>query len=556
MEKVSASGHDILSVGTKNTGKCVILRTGEPGTQSDFQDLLRDSLIRRFIANSWTVYTVNGEGPGPMTGGEGEAPHPKCEFVKIDSVVIMHKGTAPQPIPGQWTLLTAGALVVRHVVHEAFRNINVIGTAALAEGGWWATSGLRGRGKMGELAVTVSRASWPDPDATEYLAEFTNVYYFRADDAGLYQPHKVQTHPNENPATIAGEGQPSERVNCPLPDLATEQRYSTDKCRPPASAAVIREATIDVSPKTISKCIKSAEFTIAGRGLVVNKDDYELGTVPATGFEPAALTNLGTDDYGRVRQAIHVKFTGLQDANQGLDSVPFTVTTQNGVYVAAVSVGGTCPTTPAAKPEAAKITNVTSSDGQIEVTFSPPTSVKVKGYTAKATYKDKNKSDVLQMDGEPDAKKIDIPKCTDGLIYGVSLEVIPTTGKATTVDYANPIKCSTSPAVTAAPSSPPAAPTNVEAKGQPGGKIVVTFEAGAAGSGAAVIKYVAAAAPKTPKKGESSPITITGSTPDNKVAPISLSGCVAATRYAVSVIAAAGSVISDPAIVDSVDCIK
>jgi hypothetical protein len=348
-ERGPASGHDILSVGTNNTGKCVILRTGAPGTQSDFQDLLRDSLIRRFIANSWTVYAVNGDGPGPMTGGEGKAPHPQCEFVKIDSVVIMHKGTDPQPIPGQWTLLTAGALVVRHVVHEAFRNINVIGTAALAEGGWWATSGLRGRGKMGELAVTVSRASWPDPDATEYLAEFTNVYYFRADDVRLYQSHNVQTHPIENPNTIADVGRPSERVDCPLPDPAQEQRDSTDKCRPPTNAAVMREVTIDVSPKTISKCIKTAEFTIAGRGLIVDKNNYELGTVPAIGFEPAGLTTLGTDDYGRVRQAIHVKFAGLQDANQGLDSVPFTVTTQNGVYVAAVSVGGTCPPTDSAK---------------------------------------------------------------------------------------------------------------------------------------------------------------------------------------------------------------
>ena len=210
---------------------------------------------------------------------------------------------------------------------------------------------------------------------------------------------------------------------------------------------------------------------------------------------------------------------------------------------------------PEATPGVAKITKVTSIDGAISVTFTPPSGT-VKSYTAKATNQAKGSTEVLQANGAVDAKEIDIPKCTGGASYAVSLEVNPTTGSASTVKWPKSVKCSGS-ASSSPPATAPAAPTNVVAKAETGGKIVVTFKAGTTDSGPAATGYTAVAFPviKGGQPDKSKP-SIHASTPDGKVAPITLSGCVPGTNYVASVVAAAGKVSSNPESSNVVTCTK
>jgi hypothetical protein len=345
---------------------------------------------------------------------------------------------------------------------------------------------------------------------------------------------------------------------------------ASDKGTPPQQAKVTMEVEKSSTPaKSAFKAVVGDKKialsfptptakggTLSGYDVTVSTDGPPSGNLTLKFSSPKEGTKatIGATLAGEIAAVsggnTNIEVTGL--TNGQVYSVGLTATFSGAPDDEFEPVANLKPTGPAAttpKPTGiAKITSVTSKEGEIEVIFTPPRSVKVKGYTAKATNKDK-KDEVLEMDGAADAKKIDIPHCAVDASYAVSLEVTPETGSAIAVDYAKPIKCAA--AAASPPSTSPAAPTHAAAVAQSGRKIVVTFEAAAPDNGPPVGTYTATAAPVGGGPAKK------GATPDNKVAPIVISDCVATISYAVTVGAKSGTVFSKPTLVpNTVECIK
>ncbi len=193
---------------------------------------------------------------------------------------------------------------------------------------------------------------------------------------------------------------------------------------------------------------------------------------------------------------------------------------------------------PEASAAVAKISSVTGDGGKIGVKFVLSSPDKVDKISATATNVVASKRDpVLSQDGDVTKKEIDIEKCKDGESYNVELVVTPKGATKQVVKWAKPVKCMAAAGPGEKPPSAggatvPGAPKIADAKALAGAKMSVTFNAPASDGGTPITSYTATA---VNTKGGTKPVV--GSTPDEKVAPIMLSGCTAGDSYVLTLVA-------------------
>jgi hypothetical protein len=194
------------------------------------------------------------------------------------------------------------------------------------------------------------------------------------------------------------------------------------------------------------------------------------------------------------------------------------------------------PSEPLATDGGAKITGVSFADGKLMVKFTLPAALNKAALLANAVNTD-NKKDALSAPGAAGATQIDIPGCTSGGKYDVSMDITPDGGAKSTIKYNKTVNCSAAAPIAGVPEPP----TVTAATAQAGAKITVTFMAGA-GDGGSAVKTFTAAATLVKGKGQQ----IKNSTPDGRVVPVELSGCTDGENYIVTVVANNANGASQP----------
>jgi hypothetical protein len=151
---------------------CIEIDSGMPDKQSDFQNFLVDAIATNLVERSDIPKVVKTIGEKCAAGGS---------HISIENVqVYQHHPERERPLPGPYTVLASGIVVVRHVVKH-FSEASLVGAVAGGELAYWATSGLGMKPTGVEVAVTVSMTV-----NDTYLQRFTNTYYISGDDCRLY----------------------------------------------------------------------------------------------------------------------------------------------------------------------------------------------------------------------------------------------------------------------------------------------------------------------------------------------------------------------------------
>jgi hypothetical protein len=187
---------------------------------------------------------------------------------------------------------------------------------------------------------------------------------------------------------------------------------------------------------------------------------------------------------------------------------------------------------PASVPPPTKVTAKPGAGGNIIVAFTPPKSGSIDSFLATAIGP---KAQTLTKDGPKDATSIEIPGCTAGQSYKVTVHSVSTSNsKSAESSPAASVTCGD----TVLPPKPaPASPTGVKATAQPGQKLLVAFTA-PKDDGNGAVQYSATATDNS----SGTSVENTGAT-----SPITLSNCKTGDLYSVQVVASRGASKSNPA---------
>jgi hypothetical protein len=342
------------SINVSNT-TCLVIKNADGKVPTQFQRFLAASVRSQLLLHQRVVYST------PPIGTV-------CEMVEIEVNVIPHSGPTAHPYPGQFTLLASGVVVARHVA-RAFSEASTVGAVALAESGWWATSGFRTGNDVSEVAVAISRTN-----AGQYLGQYVNVYYVASGDAALYDASNSSPsfevspdyiEPCQRPEfVVSGDHLARQKEGYYLGSLQASA-VSHNEAGPDGPVTVTfqpakhwasqrdqvtltmvgsdnlvrkaylyagstggncldstRTADFKVSPTEISACAEHAEFRVSGKSLSLSPKDYLLGVVPASKAEPPIRGDSG--------ESVAVNFAGLSSSNRGQDRIEFSMAAPDG----------------------------------------------------------------------------------------------------------------------------------------------------------------------------------------------------------------------------------
>jgi hypothetical protein len=286
------------------TQTCVHVRSTDQSTESTFQRFLADAITEQILnpaalktANRSVLWSTQSQkvsstptGLKVFRGNAGSG----CDDILIDSRVIVHNGPPGRPYPGQFTLLAGGLVVARNVA-RAFSAASGVGLVALAETGFWASSGFRSGSTVTELTVTISRLT----ASNQYVSEFTNVYYINSGDSKLYSPPPP---PKKFAAGISPH---------PQEDADEAVHYAEQAKR-------LAPARLDIRPNTVSACDTTVPLFITGAYLSHLEHAYQFGTVRGSQF---GVVPSNWPSNGEI-QTVQVIFTGVSNANKALPAIP------------------------------------------------------------------------------------------------------------------------------------------------------------------------------------------------------------------------------------------
>jgi hypothetical protein len=360
-------GMKAVAVDGQNMPRCV--RVGDPeGAPTRFQQFLADTITEELVSPEGMADATRSV-PSADSGDKPtrvnfdvyrrDARVDHCDDIVIDSHVIKHAGTPGQPWPGRFTLLAAGAIVIKHVV-GAFSDARLIGTVALGETAWWATSGFHASDTVTEIVVTVSRLD----ESKRYVAQFTNVYYINSSDSGFYEA----TPPKPTPAPDIS----------PTPaELSRQARREEEKWRRAEEIrhqAELAPARITVAPRVISACDPTPRMFVTGTFLSPWDHDYLLGTMPASDIDIHSRPL--PDDPPDVVWTVEVTFKGIKSYNKGGDVVPLAMKGVNGrTAVAYVAIDSTCSKATKSPSQPNSDASTSSGPKKPDVSFAPKAGV-------------------------------------------------------------------------------------------------------------------------------------------------------------------------------------